>query len=300
MRKFFNIALVLWLIYTTAVGGTNAKSAEQRRVASTETTASRAVSLSAKATTTDELIGLLPASDLIALIDARRAFNDLLPRMAGVSIMGLDRLAKEIQEFITKTGIDPTKAQNAVVGLSLAGTQAKGAFIIQGLDLDDQKLEAAMRAYKTEFKTSEYKGKQIYSITGKVRSPSAGPLSLKTDESAVATLGQQKIVLGDLSAVKNVIDIHLGAAKGGVTAAMIGALNETKNSALVRFALNIPENLRQEAMTQGDLFKSVAAIKMILGTFDVANDLSLSLDTIMRTPSQNEASELESGLRGLL
>src|SRR5262249_44849640 len=51
---------------------------------------------------------------------------------------------------------------------------------------------------------------------------------------------------------------------------------------------------------QGDLFKSVAAIKMILGTFDVAGDLSLSLDAIIRTPSQNDATELENGLKGLV
>jgi hypothetical protein len=64
--------------------------------------------------------------------------------------------------------------------------------------------------------------------------------------------------------------------------------------------LNIPESLRAEAANQGDLFKSVAAIKMILGTFDVANDFSLSLDAIIRTASQNDATELENGLKGLV
>lgn len=39
---------------------------------------------------------------------------------------------------------------------------------------------------------------------------------------------------------------------------------------------------------------------MILGTLDTANDLSISLDTIIRTASQNEASDLESGLKALV
>jgi hypothetical protein len=100
--------------------------------------------------------------------------------------------------------------------------------------------------------------------------------------------------------VKQVIDIQAGAAKGGVSAAMAGAIKETRASALVRFAMNIPESLRSEAANQGDLFKSVAAIKIILGTFDVASDFSLSLDSIIRTASQNDATELENGLKGLV
>src|SRR5882672_89766 len=39
---------------------------------------------------------------------------------------------------------------------------------------------------------------------------------------------------------------------------------------------------------------------MILGTFDVDADFSLSLDTVIRTASQNDATELENGLKGLV
>jgi hypothetical protein len=117
---------------------------------------------------------------------------------------------------------------------------------------------------------------------------------------AIALLDQQKLVFGDLTVIKGVIDIHSGSAKGGITKEMSSALNETRSSALGRFALNLPEHLRQEALNQGDLFTSVAAIKVILGTLDVGNDLSLALDMIMRTPSQKEAAELESGLKGLV
>jgi hypothetical protein len=103
-----------------------------------------------------------------------------------------------------------------------------------------------------------------------------------------------------MKVVKQVIDIQTGAAKGGVSSAMTGALNEMRASALVRFALNIPESMRAEAAKQGDLFKSVATVKMILGTFDVAGDLGLSLDAVIRTASQNDASEMENGLKGLV
>ena len=157
-----------------------------------------------------------------------------------------------------------------------------------------------MREFGSEIKSSDYKGKTVYNVISTIKAPSAGPLSLKTDEVALAALGAERVAFGDLKMVKQVIDIQTGAAKGGVTPAMTGALGETRASALLRFALNIPESLRTEAASQGDLFKSIAAIKMILGAFDVAGDLSLSLDTVIRTASQNDATELENALKGLV
>jgi hypothetical protein len=295
MRIYLGIALILCLL----TGGLYAQSVEKKPKAADGTTASKA-SPAANAASVDELIGLLPASDLIAVVDVGRAINDLMPRLGDLGMGGPGKWGRELQEFTLKTGIDLAKARNAALGLKIPGSQAIGAMIVNGLDLDDKKLEAAMKAYDTEFKTTEYKGKQIFNLVKQGNSPSAGPLSLKTDEMAMAALGQQKLVFGDLTVVKSVIDIHSGSAKGGITKEMSSALNETRSSALTRFALNLPEHLRQEALNQGDLFTSVAAIKVILGTLDVGNDLSLALDMVMRTPSQKEAAELESGLKGLI
>lgn len=302
MGTFLIKILALSLLATNFV---NAQSAGQTAGATTvkavaTTPATPKAPAATPAAIVDELVGLLPASDLVAVVDVGRAFNDLLPRLANLTVGGLDKMAKEVQEFTAKTGIDPAKVQSAVLGFSMNGAQANGAIILAGLDLDDKKIEAAIKSYNAEFKTTEYKGKLIYNLITKVKSPSAGPVSVKTDETAFVSLSSQRLALGDLSALKNVIDISTGAAKGGVTPALLGALKETSSSALVRFTVNIPENLRQEAASQGDLFKSVSTIKLILGTFDVANDFSLALDALMRTPSQPEAAELESGLKGLV
>jgi len=208
---------------------------------------------------------------------------------------------QECQAWATKqTGVDPSKIQNAVISLSMDGPQASGVLIIRGIDPDSNQIEAVMKEFGGEFKASDYKGKTVYNIVSKVKAPSAGPLSLKTDETALAPLGAQLVAFGDQKVVKQIIDIQTGAAKGGVSAAMTGALNETRASALLRFALNIPESIRAEAANQGDLFKSVSAIKMVLGAFDVGGDLSLSLDAIIRAASLNDAVELENGLKGLV
>lgn len=301
MRKFSSLALVFVLISGAAIVGANAQSAG--RIAKSAPTVNKPAApnvASPPNAIVDELMALLPASDLIATLDVNRAFNELLPKLAGISTGGVDKLAKSIQDFTQKTGVDPSKIQSAVFSFSMEGAQGTGVIVIQGIDPDAKQIEAVMKEFGSEFKTSDYKGKTIYNVVSKVKAPSAGPLSLKTDEVALAALGAQRVAFGDLKVVKQVIDIQSGAAKGGVTAAMTGALAEARASALIRFALNIPENLRAEAVNQGDLFKSVAAIKMILGAFDVANDFSLSLDAIMRTTSQNDATELENGLKGLV
>jgi hypothetical protein len=301
MRKFFSVALIFILIIS-ATSGSSAQSAGRKRApnstaAVVKTTAASSV---VSSTTNDELVAMLPASDLIAVVNAGRAFKELLPNLANFSIAGLDKVAKSIQDFTLRTGLDPSKIQSAAVSVSKEGSQGVPVIVIQGIDLDQKQVEAAMKEFGSQFKTSDYNGKTIYNVVTNVKPPSAGSFSLKTDDIALAALGRQRVALGDLKAVKQVIDIQSGAAKGGVSPVMTGALKETRASALVRFVLNIPETLRADAANQGDLFKSVATIKVILGTFDVGSDLSLLLDSIIRTASQNDATELENGLKGLV
>jgi hypothetical protein len=301
MLNFFSVSLAFGLIIS-AIGGAGAQSAGQGRVPVSNTGAVKtktAPKAPARATA-DELTAMLPASDLVAVVDAGRAFNELLPNLSGITTGGLDKLAKSIQDFTQKTGIDPSKIQNAVIGVKMEGSQGVGVVVMQGVDLNAQQIEAAMKELGSEFKTSDYRGATVYNVVSKAKAPSAGSFSLKTDDLALAALGRRRVALGDMKAVKQVIDIQTGAAKGGVSATMTGALRETRASALVRFTLSVPETLRAEAAGQGDLFKSVAAIKIILGTLDVAGDLSLSLDAIFRTVSQNDATELENGLKGLV
>jgi hypothetical protein len=301
MRKFFSAALIIILV-TSALGGANAQSAGQGRspAAKPGVVKTSAKSKAPSAVIEDELVAMLPATDLIAVLDVGRAFNELLPKLASLTIGGVDKLAKSIQDFTLKTGVDPSRIQKVVIGVGMDSTQGSGVVLIHGIDPDSTQIEAVMKEFGSEFKTSDYKGITIYNVLTKAKGPSAGAFSLKTDDLALAALGRQRVAFGDMKAVKQVVDVQTGAAKGGVSAAMKSALNETRASALVRFALVVPETLRAEAANQGDLFKSVAAIKMILGTFDVAGDFGLSLDAVIRTASQNDATELENGLKGLV
>src|SRR5262247_3551879 len=139
----------------------------------------------------DEPAGLLLASDFITVIDAERAFNELLPRLTALNISDVDEIIKEIHEFTSRTGIDLSKAKNVALGLSINGKDVNGAAVVSGLDVDENVIEAAMKAYKADYRASEYNGKWIY-IT-----PSGGTAAIKADETVFASLGGQKLVLGD-------------------------------------------------------------------------------------------------------
>ena len=297
MKKVFRSALILCLFVGTAIAQSPAKQSVQPGKSSA---AAAKAAAPAASTVNDELLALLPPSDVLAVVDINRLFNQLIPSLANLKTGGLDKMAREVAEFAQKTGIDPSKVNRAVAGFNMNGTVATGAIIVSGVDLSNPQIEAALKEFKSEFKTSDYNGKTIFSLLSKVKAPEAGPMSVKTDEMALAALGNQRFAVGDLAAVKKVLDINAGSAKGGVTPEMAAALNETKASALLRFALNIPASLKAEAADQGDLFKSVGAIKVVLGSLDVAADFSLSLDALMRTASAKDASELEESLKGLV
>ncbi|MEP7342686.1 MAG: hypothetical protein ABI977_33465 [Acidobacteriota bacterium] len=296
MKKFISLVMILCL----TIGMAMAQSAQPARSQTTAPAKPSAATATTAPTALDELIGLLPTADLIAIVDANRLVNELLPRLANIETGGVNKLAKQVADFTKNTGIDPAKATSAVLGFSMEGTVGTGVVIVSGLDLNTSQIEAAMKEFKTEFKTSDYKGKTIFNLLAKDKKAEAGPVSVKTDETALALLGNQRFAFGDLKAVKEVIDVSAGAAKGAITPVMLGALKETRASALLRFALNVPESLKQSAADQGDLFKSVNALQVVLGTLDVTNDFSMALDTLLRTTSQKDAMELEEGLKGLV
>src|SRR5262249_19165700 len=139
MRNFFSAALIFNLIISAA-GGSIAQAAAQKRVFRPMAgPAAGVVELGAaptapKTTPTGGLVAILPASDLIAVVDFGRAFNELLPKLAGLSVGGVDKLAKSIQDFTLKTGIDPSKIQSAAVSMTMDGSQGIGVIIIQGID----------------------------------------------------------------------------------------------------------------------------------------------------------------------
>ena len=243
----------------------------------------------------DELITLLPESDVVAVIDVNRAFNELLPRLKNLSVGGLGKTAAEIELFARLSGIDPAKIQAAVIGVKMTDTLSRGsgALLVQGVDTDVARLESLVKAAGGELRKLDHNGKQILTLLAKPKAEGAPP-----EEINVALLGNARMAVGDIPALKSVLD---GGAKNSTTLAAAGkSLKETKATAMIRFAGNLPPSLRELLASQGELFAQVAAVKVIFGSLDFSKDLQGNLDAKLRTVSKDEATQLESGLKGLI
>lgn len=280
------------------------------------------ISSSVRPVAADESLALLPQSDAVAIIDADRLLNDVLPKIKSAWPQQSEKLIRELDEFISRTGVDPRKVKTIALGLSQSGKNTAAVMILDGLALDSAKLEALLKEAKAEkAETISYKGKTIY-VTRPVKKPadaagqkeeakndSPGSIlntiisetGLKTDEVAFAQLDSQRVVAGDQHQIRKVIDAATGPASpgNGLSSELLSALKETSATGIIRFALSVPENLRQQLAGQ-DYFKDLAAVQMVAGAVEVSDDLSLLLDARLRTLTNAEASKIETSLNGLV
>lgn len=241
-------------------------------------------------------LALLPASDAVAVIDVSRVMNELLPQIRNISPDMAKSVEKGLNEMVGATGIDLTKVRSAVIGMSLAGQNASGAAIIEGVAFDAGKIQAALKDKKQETKVVEYKGKQLYVVPSKDAAKAGEKVGLGIDgDFAFTQIGSDRIAVGTLSGVKGVVDGGSGNANSA-----IGAVLEQTKAGLIRFAANIPDSAKDGLAAQGDLFKQIATIKLMFGTFDMSSDFSVSLDTKMRTGNTDDASKLQTSLAGLV
>lgn len=240
----------------------------------------------------DELLALLPESDVVAVIDVQRAFTELLPLLKNISTAGIGKTATEVETFAKLAGVEPKQIQAAVLGVKMTETLSRGSgvLLLQGVEIDGTKLTDAVKAMGGDLKTADHNGKPLYTLILK-REPNGG-----TDQTQFALLGNKRLAIGDLPALKAVLD---GNGKGN-PAAFGQALKDAKTTGMVRFAGNLPEGLRTMLASQGELFEQVAAVKAIFGSFDLNSDQTATLSARLRTASTNNAGQLKESLNGLV
>ena len=250
----------------------------------------------ATAADNEELLALLPESDLVAVIDIQRVFTDLLPRLKGLSTFGIGKTVSELEIFAKLAGVEPKQIQAAVLGVKMTETLSRGSgvLLLQGVDVDAKKISEAAKSSGSELKTTEQNGKSFFTLS--VKSPGA-PVDAKPDEIYFALLDNKRVAIGDQAGLKALL---AGGAKKTDPATLSKALKETKASGLVRFAGNLPETLREMLASQGELFTQVAAVKLIFGSFDLNADNTATLDGRLRTASSNDAAQLKESLNGLI
>jgi hypothetical protein len=233
---------------------------------------------------------LLPASDVIAVIDVTRLMNELMPRVNLID----PNLEKDLKKFIADTGIDPYQIKSAILGFSMGEKTNQATVIVDGVSLDIERVKTALLNKKEELKTSEYKGRQIFSVGVK-----QGKKVGIDEEMAFSNLDGNRVAAGTLSGVQAAIDAHLSGESNPGNEKLITLLGQA-NAGIVRFAAKLPQAAIKDLDAQGDLFAQFASIKSIYGSVDVTANMDAVIDATMRAVSSKEAAKLKTGLAGLM
>ncbi len=233
---------------------------------------------------------LLPASDVIAVIDVTRLMNEVMARVNLID----PNLEKDLKKFIADTGIDPYQIKSAILGFSMGEKTNQATVIVDGVTLDIERVKTALINKKEELKTSEYKGRQIFSVGIK-----QGKKVGIDEEMAFSNLDGNRVAAGTLSGVQGAIDAHLSGTSNADNEKLITMLGQA-NAGIVRFAAKLPQSAIKDLDAQGDLFAQFASIQSIIGSLDVTANLDAIIDAKMRAVSSKEATKLKTGLTGLM
>jgi hypothetical protein len=233
MRLFIASTMTLALALSTAqtAGGSQARGraaapAQQNRAT---TPAQRAVPL--------------PASDVVLSADLARLFREGVPRALAGQPDRAAQVAADIEQFKTRTGIDPRAFDTLTAGGRLEKT-ASGAVKLAHLvavasgRFDVNAVAAAARnAPGARLSEARHGGRTVYVLAVNDQLRLFGLLKMRVGELAFAALDANTLAVGEPAAVRAAVDAAEG--RGRADQALVGGA-QVGGDALIAFAGNVP------------------------------------------------------------
>jgi hypothetical protein len=258
------------------------------------------------------LVSLLPASDGIAVFEAKRFFGDALPQILTANQPVLGQIMAKVSEIENRTGIDLRKFDNVAVGVAMREVKAKevdfDTVAIANGDINAAALVAVAKlASKGTYREEQINGRTVFVFTAKdvmqktssqtSNSKIAGMMEKALDgltkEIAVTTLDNNTLVLGNLNRLRETLE-----AKTHPSADLTAKLMQN-SSAVMSFAAKTPDGMSKFLPLDNDeLGKNVDSIRYLSGSLDVAN-VGTSLQVTAQTLKPEQAEGLKSTLEGL-
>ena len=235
------------------------------------------------------LVSLLPDSDAVAIVDARRCFDEALPRLLSAKPALLTKINTALADFQHKTGVDVRKFDQLAVGLNFRSVGVKSydsdiVLIGRGTLNMSTVIAAAKESTKGTFREEKLGTHTITIFT--IKKPAgtqptsngtgiSGAVDNTLDrletEFAVGTLDANTLVAGTPARVRETFE-----AKSTVAPEITSLLSPR---AIVSFAARSPEGLASFLpMDNDELGKHLAAIRYLSGSVDlVANNANLAV-----------------------
>lgn len=268
--------------------------------------------LRAKKRLISRLVSQLPASDGIAVFEAKRFLTDAMPQILTANQPMLGQIMAKITEIETRTGIDLRKFDSVAVGVTMKQVTAKEVdfetVAIANGDINAAALVAITKlASKGSYREEQINGRTVFVFTAKdvvqktsaqtTNSAIAGMMDKALDgltkEIAVTALDANTLVLGNLTRVRETLE-----AKTRPSADLTAKLMQN-SSAVMSFAVKTPDGMSKFLPLENDEFgKNVDSIRFLSGALDVTN-VGTSLQVTAQTLKAEQAEGLRSTLEGL-
>ena len=258
-------------------------------------------SVKAKQREASRLIALLPASDGVAIFDARRFFDQSLPTILSANQPMLGEAMAKLAEMQSRVGIDPRKFNQAAVGVNFKEVSATEidydtVALLSGDVNFNALIAAAKLASKGEFRTQQVGDRSIFIFTFSeiIKQHAAKPSNSKigkmidrlshsfSKEIALASIDGKTLAVGSLARVRETLE-----ANSRVSSTLTGLL-AGKESSICRFAMD-PKGRISHIITYGAFLGTNAdAIQFLAGSFDIGAGAA-TLHMIAKTDSPNGA-----------
>ncbi|MGH9948376.1 MAG: hypothetical protein ACRD6X_14435 [Pyrinomonadaceae bacterium] len=261
---------------------------------------------------TNQLVSMLPASDVVVVADGKRFFGEALPKVLAANQKVLNDIFAKIDAMQAKTGIDLRKFDSFAAGANIGKAEGNKfnvapVVIARGTANSATLIDAAKKASEGKSKLETVNGIAMYVVSKKdviALAKKHSPVSANSakhedkianavDDLAFSASDPNTIVFGYASRVRETLE---GRTK--VSGELTGLLVK-KPAGVVNFAGKMPGGMSSLLPLDNDeLGANIDSINALYGAMDVANgQATISLTAV--TAKSQQAADLKGTLEGL-
>jgi hypothetical protein len=262
-----------------------------------------ASSSNAKRAKANQMVAMLPASDVVATVDVKRFFDDAMPKILSANQPMLAEWIGKVDSIREKTGIDIRQFEFLTIGVNVKLVSEKNyeiepVMLARGAVNAKDVIGAAKQASNGRYREETINGKTVFTfamselaekIPEEAAETATKPMidkllfGLSTDIS-ISAVDANTIAIGTSERVRTLLG---GRSKVGSD---VTRLLDRKPFAVVNFAGKVPGGLKVYLpLESDDLGNSIDAIRFAYGSMDVINsEVSMSLSARLERASQSE------------
>jgi hypothetical protein len=247
-----------------------------------------------------DALSYLPASDAVVVIDVHRLLTEALPRIFSGDLKKLALARMEMDQFKTRTGVDPRTFDRVALGLrytypSATVTKIETVAIAHGTFDARAVIAAGRSAAKGRYREVSHHGSTIavFNIGDQIKF--LGLWNMKVNELAVCAFDQNTLAIGTLPNVRAAIE----AGKSGRASRDLVGLATRDKSALIGFGGNATGELLKNLSIGNDaIAKDVNSVRQVYGSIGMT-ETDFTVLLVARAATEADAKNLSDTVTGL-